>query len=54
MNEIYFSFEDDDPGNLVEALNTDRSLIIWGQDDLSGRDIMIKIDYNGIHIKQVL
>jgi len=47
----YYSFDDDTPGDIVEALNEDKSIILW---DLNpdGSGVMIKIDYNGIEIKE--
>ena len=48
----YYSFDDDTPGDIVEALNEDKSIILWDLDS-SGFGVMIKIDYRGINIKQV-
>lgn len=49
--EYHYSFDDDTPGDIVEALNEDKSIILW---DLKpdGSGVMIKIDYNGITIKE--
>ena len=49
--DYYYKFDDDTPGDIVEALNEDKSIILW---DLKpdGSGVMIKIDYNGLHIKE--
>ena len=49
--EINYRFGDDDAGSIVEALNEDKSVILY---DLNpdGSGIMIKIDYWGITIKE--
>jgi hypothetical protein len=50
--DYYYSFDDDTPGDIVEALNEDKSIILY---DLNpdGSGTMIKIDYRGLHIKNV-
>ena len=52
MHDYYYDFDDDTPGDIVEALNEDKSIILWDLDS-SGSGVMIRIDYKGIHIKQV-
>lgn len=52
MQEYYYSFDDDTPGDIVEALNEDKSIILWDI-NVDGSGVMIKIDYKGLHIKQV-
>lgn len=52
MQEYYYSFDDDTPGDIVEALNEDKSIILWDINE-DGSGVMIKIDYKGLHIKQV-
>jgi hypothetical protein len=49
--EYHYSFDDDTPGDIVEALNEDKSIILWDI-DASGSGVMIKIDYRGITIKK--
>jgi len=49
--EYHYSFDDDTPGDIVEALNEDKSIILWDL-DTSGSGVMIKIDYRGITIKE--
>ena len=50
--EINYRFGDDDAGSIVEALNEDKSVILYDLNP-NGSGIMIKIDYWGINIKQV-
>lgn len=52
MQEYYYSFDDDTPGDIVEALNEDKSIILWDI-NVDGSGVMIKIDYKGLHIKKV-
>ena len=49
--EYYYSFDDDTPGDIVEALNNDKSIILWDINE-DGSGVMIKIDYKGLHIKK--
>ena len=49
--EYYYSFDDDTPGDIVEALNEDKSVILYDLNS-DGSGVMIKIDYRGIHIKE--
>jgi hypothetical protein len=51
-SEYYYSFDDDTPGDIVEALNEDKSIILYDLNS-DGSGVMIKIDYLGLHIKQV-
>ena len=39
--DLYYEFGDDDPGSIVEALNEDKSIILWDLDS-SGAGVMIK------------
>ena len=50
--EYYYSFDDDTPGDIVEALNEDKSIILWDINE-DGSGVMIKLDYKGLHIKKV-
>lgn len=50
--DYYYSFDDDTPGDIVEALNEDKSIILYDLNS-DGSGIMIKLDYLGLHIKQV-
>lgn len=51
MEEIIYryDFEDDNPGDIVEALNNDLSYTMWDLD----QGLCIKIDYTGISIKKI-
>jgi len=49
--DLYYKFGDDDPGSIVEALNEDKSVILYDLNS-DGSGIMIKLDYRGIHIKE--
>jgi len=50
--ELYYKFGDDDPGDIVEALNNDKSIILYELNE-DGSGVMIRMDYNGLHIKKV-
>jgi hypothetical protein len=50
--DIYYKFGVDDPGDIVEALNEDKSIILWDI-NADGSGVMIKIDYNGLQLKKV-
>jgi hypothetical protein len=50
--DYYYSFDDDTPGDIVEALNEDKSIILYDLNS-DGSGTMIKIDYRGLHIKNV-
>ena len=50
IREYFYQFGEDDPGNVVEALNTDRSLVLWDMDE-GGTGMMLRISYEGIEIK---
>jgi len=52
IDEYYYDFDDDTPGDIVEALNEDKSIILYDLNS-DGSGIMIKIDYLGLHIKKV-
>lgn len=45
----HYSFTDDNPGDIVEALNTDREYMMYELDDSGG--IIIVIKPTGIDIK---
>ncbi len=49
--EYNYSFDDDTPGDIVEALNNDKSIILYDLNS-DGSGVMIKIDYLGITIKE--
>lgn len=49
--EYHYEFTDDDPGNIVEALNTDREYMLYEIDSNSQRGIVIIIDPLGIKVK---
>lgn len=51
MMDYYYKFDDDTPGDIVEALNEDKSIILYDLNS-DGSGIMIKIDYLGLHIKE--
>ena len=50
--EFNYRFGDDDPGDIVEALNNDKSVILYELNP-DGSGVMIRIDYLGINIKTV-
>ena len=50
--EIIYKFGDDDPGDIVEALNEEKDLYLYELNE-DGSGIIIKININGLHIKQV-
>lgn len=54
MSEIVYElpFSDDDPGNIVEALNTDREYMMYEMDHTGGIVIVIDPSY-GIKVKIV-
>ena len=47
--EYYYEFSEDDPGDIVEALNEDKGYYMYEVKE--GFGILIWIDYNGIRIK---
>lgn len=47
--EYHYTFDDDNPGDIVEALNTDREYSMWEMDDDGGIFILIKP--TGISVK---
>jgi hypothetical protein len=49
--EFNYRFGDDDPGDIVEALNNDKSVILYDLNS-DGSGVMIRIDYLGITIKE--
>jgi hypothetical protein len=50
--EIIYRFGDDDPGDIVEALNEEKDLYLYELNE-DGSGIIVKININGLHIKQV-
>ena len=50
--EIIYKFGDDDPGDIVEALNEEKDLYLYELNE-DGSGIIVKININGLHIKQV-
>jgi len=50
--QYYYSFDDDTPGDIVEALNEDKSIILYDLNS-DGSGMMIRIDYLGLTIKNV-
>ena len=50
--EIIYKFGDDDPGDIVEALNEEKDVYLYELNE-DGSGIIIKININGLHIKQV-
>ena len=49
--EYHYSFDDDTPGDIVEALNEDKSIVLYDLNS-DGSGVMIRIDYLGITIKE--
>ena len=51
MNETEhrYTFEEDDPANIVKALQEDLSYTMWDVNENNG--LCIKLDYTGIQIK---
>ena len=47
--EYHLAFNDDDPGNIVEALNTDKEYMLYELTD--NRGIIVVIDPMGIKVK---
>jgi len=50
--EFNYRFGDDDPGDIVEALNEEKDLYLYEINE-DGSGVMIKININGLHIKKV-
>lgn len=50
--DIYYKFGDDDAGSIVEAFNNDKSIILWDL-NADGSGVMIKMDINGLQLKNV-
>lgn len=50
--EIIYKFGDDDPGDIVEALNEEKDLYLYELNE-DGSGVIVKININGLHIKQV-
>lgn len=49
--EYEFLFNDDHPGDIVEALNNDKEYLMWETDPLTGEGIAILIQPDRIKIK---
>ena len=49
--EYKLYYEDDDPGSIVEALNTDREYAIWEVDTDSGEACIVVIHPEYIKVK---
>ena len=50
--EFNYRFGDDDPGDIVEALNEEKDLYLYELNE-DGSGVMIMININGLHIKKV-
>ena len=49
--EYQINYDDDDPGNIVEALNTDRSYTLYEVDPETGRGAIVMIHPEYIKVK---